>query len=245
VMYEGCDYNIALDTKRNHGGTCFQMFTWGPEFVSWPDSPGWLENLLELEGKVQDAANKANALHTLGRVNAGPEVTYGVDIRLQSPEQFKDFFYKAACALKAVEQDFMDELRNIGLNFWKLSSEPCEIGERIIGELCTKQGFISGSDGKSCLKALGNNNTLKVEYCVYEEGFTTHISHYHTGISRVPETEPGCMETIRFYRGEFPADEVMDRVKEAVAFTEAHFVEAAAAGNNFEAADEQEKAGGL
>jgi hypothetical protein len=30
VMYEGYGYNVILDTKRNHGGTCFQMFTWWP-----------------------------------------------------------------------------------------------------------------------------------------------------------------------------------------------------------------------
>jgi hypothetical protein len=27
VTHEGCDYNVVLDTRRNHGGTCFQMFT--------------------------------------------------------------------------------------------------------------------------------------------------------------------------------------------------------------------------
>jgi hypothetical protein len=118
VMYEGCGYNVVLDTKRNHGGTCFQMFTWGPEFVIWEDSPDCWENDPELEGKVQSAASKVNARHTLGRVNADSAVTYSVDIPLQSPEQFKDFFYKAARALKAVEQDFMEELRNTGLNFW-------------------------------------------------------------------------------------------------------------------------------
>jgi hypothetical protein len=45
--------------------------------------------------------------------NTVSTVTYGVDIRLQSPEQFKDFFYKAARTLKAMEQDFMDELPGI------------------------------------------------------------------------------------------------------------------------------------
>ncbi|MDR1286111.1 MAG: hypothetical protein LBK08_00740, partial [Treponema sp.] len=134
VIYEGCQYYIVLDTKRNYDGMCFQMFTYGPEFVIWEDSPGYWEDDPELEGKVRDAANKVNALQTLGRVHANSAVTYRVDIRLQSREQFKDFFYKAARALKAVEQDFIEELRNIGV-FWKPSSEPCEIGERIISEL--------------------------------------------------------------------------------------------------------------
>jgi hypothetical protein len=157
VTYEDWDYNVILDTKRNDGGMCFRMFRWGPEFVIWEDSsPAWNDDP-ELEGKVRCAANKVNARHPLGRVNADSAVTYSVDIRLQSPEQFKYSFYKAARALKAVEQDFINELKSIGLNFWTLSSEPCETGERIIGELCAKQGFISDSDGKSCLKALGNN----------------------------------------------------------------------------------------
>jgi hypothetical protein len=221
VRYEDCNYNIVLDTKRNHGGMCFQMFTWGPEFVSWDDDC-WENYPVGI--KVQDAANKVNARHTLGRVSADFAVTYRVDIPLQSPEQFKDFFYKAAYALKAVEQDFIEELRNIGV-FWTPSSEPCETGERIIGELCAKQGFISGSDGKSCLKDLGNNNTLKVEYCVYKEGFIMLISHYRTGISKVP-ADPGHEHTESSFSCEFPlVDEAVDRVREdvadAVAFQEA------------------------
>jgi hypothetical protein len=240
VMYEDYDYNVVLDTKRNHGGTCFQMFTRGPEFVIWEDSPDCWENDPELEGKVQDAANRVNARHILGRVNADDsEVTYSVDIPLQSPEQFKDFFYKAAYALKAVEQDFIDELRNIGLIFWEPSSEPWETGERIINELCAKQGFISGSDGKSCLKALGNDDTIEVEYRVYDRGIITHISHYPTGISRVHEAAASSTEGLYFYRGEFSADEDMARVKETIAFEEE------AAAGNFETADEQEEAGGL
>jgi hypothetical protein len=219
------------------------MFTWGPEFVIWEDSPDCWENDPALEGKVQSAASKVNARHTLGRVNADSAVTYSVDIPLRSPEQFKDFFYKAVRALKAVEHDFLDELRNIGLDFWKLSSEPCKIGERIIGELCAKQGFISGSDGKSCLKALGNNNTLMVEYRVYDRGIITYISHYPTEISKVsaadPYSVPYSAQTIRFYHGKVPADEAMDHVKKAIAFAEAE------AAGNFEAADEQEEAGGL
>jgi hypothetical protein len=82
-----------------------------------------------------------------------------------------------------------------------------------------------------------------VEYRVYDRGIITSISHYHTEIPRVPEAVPSSVESIYFYRGEFPADEdmarVMDRVKEAIAFTEAE------AAGNFEAADEQEEAGGL
>jgi hypothetical protein len=223
VIYEGCQYYVVLDIKRNHDGMCFRMFTYGPEFVSWDDEC-WENH--PVGSKVRDAANKVNARHTLGRVHADySAVTYRVDIRLQSPEQFKDFFYKAVRALKAVEQDFIEELQNIGV-FWKPSSEPCETGERIIGELCAKQGFISGSDGKSCLKALGDNDTLKVEYCVYEEGFKMLISHYRTGISKAPEAEPGSAHTISFFSCEFPlVDEAVDRVREgvadAVAFEEA------------------------
>jgi hypothetical protein len=247
VTYEGCEYNVVLDTKRNHGGTYFQMFTWGPEFVIWEDSPDCWENDPELEDKVQDAANKVNARHTLGRVNAdNSAVTYSVDIPLQSPEQFKDFFYKAVHALEAVEQNFMEELRNINISplvFWEPSSEPWETGERIIGELCAKQGFISGSEGKSCLKALGNNSTFEVGYRVYDRGIITYISHYPTGIFRVPEAEPDSSEQLCFYRGEFPAEEdmaqVMDRVKETIAFEETW------AAGNFEATDEQAEAGGL
>jgi hypothetical protein len=113
VIYEGCKYYVVLDTKRNHGGMCFQMFTWGPEFVSWDDEC-WENH--PVGSKVQDAANRVNVRHTLARVKADSAVTYRVDIRLQSPEQFKDFFYKAAHALKAVEQDFIEELQNIDIS---------------------------------------------------------------------------------------------------------------------------------
>jgi hypothetical protein len=216
VTYEGWDYNVVLDTKLNDGGTCFQMFTWGPEFVIWEGSSDW-EHDPELEGKVQYVANKVNARHPLGRVNADSMVTFSVDIWLQSPEQFKYSFYKAARVLKAVEQDFMNELKSIGRNFWTLSSEPWEIGERIIGELCAKQGFISDSNGKSCLKALGNNNTIQFAYRVYDEGFEMYIKYYFTGILRVHEAEPYYGQTMRYYRGDqFTVDEAMDRVKEAV-----------------------------
>jgi hypothetical protein len=240
VMYEGCGYNVVLDTKRNNGGMCFQMFTWGPEFVIWEGSSDW-EDDPELEGKVQHIANKVNTRHPLGRVNADSMVTFSVDIRLQSPEQFKYSFYKAARALKVVKQDFNNELKSIGWNIWTLSSEPWEIGERIIGELCAKQGFISDSDGKSCLKARGDNDTIRFTYHVYDEGFEVSIEHYPTGVSRVHEAEATSEHTIVYRRDQlFTADEAMDRVKKDVVFA----VEAEVAGS-FEVTDEQEKAKGL
>jgi hypothetical protein len=239
VTYEGWGYNVVLDTKRNDGGMCFQMFTWGPEFVIWEGSSDW-EDDPELEDKVQYAANKVNARHPLGRVNADSAVTFSVDIWLQSPEQFKYSFYKAARALKAVERDFINELKSIGLNFWTLSSEPWEIGERIIGELCAKQGFINDSDGKSCLKALGNNNAIQFTYHVYDEGFKTCINYYHTEVSRVHEAEPAYGRIISYPRGQFTADEVMDRVNEDVASTLC-----ICEGGSGEVTGEQEKAGDL
>jgi hypothetical protein len=113
VVYEGRNYYIVLDIKRNHDGMCFQMFTYGPEFVGWDDEC-WENH--PVGSKVRDAANKVNTRHTLGRVHANSAVKYRVDIPLQSPEQFKDFFYKAACALEAVEQDFIEELQNIDIS---------------------------------------------------------------------------------------------------------------------------------
>jgi hypothetical protein len=56
----------------------------------------------------------------------------------------------------------------------------------------------------------------------------------------VHEAVPSSVDELYFYRDEFPADKVMDHVKEVVAL----YVEAEAAGN-FEATDEQEEAGGL
>jgi hypothetical protein len=197
-----------------------------------------------------------NARHPLGRVNADSAVTYSVDIRLQSPEQFKYFFYKAARALKVVEQDFINELNSIeslGVRFLTFSSEPWETGERIIGELCAKQGFIKGSDGKSCLKALVNNKTLEVEYGVfvrggaggrnagYDKRCDTCISLYDTEVSKVHEAESSSETIICVNPGEFTADKDMARLKETVASVLA-FEEAQAMGN-FEVTDEQEEDG--
>jgi len=120
VVYEDLEYNIFINRKRSHGGICFHMFVWGPEFPIWEGSSYWNDDP-ELQGKVESAAKRVNGRHDLGKVNAYPSVTYSVEIRLQSPEQFKDFFYKAAHELKAVESDFMDELINIGLKFEPLS----------------------------------------------------------------------------------------------------------------------------
>ena len=114
VTYDGLVYYIFFDTKRNHGGMRFIMFTRGPEFIIWQGSSCW-EGDPELQGKVESAANRVNERHDLGKVNADPAITYSVEIQLQSPEQFKNFFYKAAHELKAVEKDFMDELQNMGI----------------------------------------------------------------------------------------------------------------------------------
>ena len=114
VMYDGLTYYIITDPKRNHAGMCFHMFAWGPEFPQWEGSPYWDDDP-ELEGKVKSAANRVNGHHDPGKVNPDSTVTYSIEIPLQSPGQFKDFFYKAAHELKAVESDFMDELINMGV----------------------------------------------------------------------------------------------------------------------------------
>jgi hypothetical protein len=113
VRYDDEWHNFIIDTERNQGMR-FELYTWGPEFWNEPDSSCW-EDDPELEGKVKSAANKVNERHNLGKVIPEQAVVYSVDIRLRSPEQFKDFFYKAAHELKVVKNDFMNELQNIGL----------------------------------------------------------------------------------------------------------------------------------
>jgi hypothetical protein len=123
VRYDGLVYFITItDWRKYHGSIQFQMFTFGPEFTNKPDSTYW-ENDPELQGKVESAAHKVNERHNLGKVIPQQGIVYSVDIGLESPEQFKDFFYKAAHELKSVESDFMDELKNMGLEFWSGSNQ--------------------------------------------------------------------------------------------------------------------------
>ena len=104
VIYDGLNYRVIYDQKLNPGGKCLHMFIWGPDFICW-ENP-------ELEYKVKFATKKVNALHDLAKVNADcEEITYSIEIKLQSPEQFKDFFYIAARELKAIENDFVNELK--------------------------------------------------------------------------------------------------------------------------------------
>ena len=116
VTYEGDAYNILINKKQSHGGKRFHMFTWGPEFPIWEGSSYWDDDP-DLQGKVESAALRVNKRHDPAKVDAYSMVTYSVEISLSSPWQFKEFFYKAAQDLKAIESDFMAELENLGIMF--------------------------------------------------------------------------------------------------------------------------------
>jgi hypothetical protein len=118
VMYEGNNYRVQLDTKRNKGGRCFHVFVFGPEFPQfgaglasgfsvWDDE--------ELHQHVLSAANTVNRRARLGRVLPDSAVIYLVEIELQSPDQFARYFYQAVHALRDIERDFLSELRDMGV----------------------------------------------------------------------------------------------------------------------------------
>ena len=116
VTYDGEVYNIFINKKQSHGGKRFHIFTWGPEFPIWEGSSYWDDDP-DLQGKVESTAFRVNERHDPAKVEAYSVVTYSVEISLSSPGQFKEFFYKAAQDLKAVESDFMAELENLGIMF--------------------------------------------------------------------------------------------------------------------------------
>jgi hypothetical protein len=118
VMYVGNNYRVQLDTKRSKGGMCFQVFVFGPEFPQF--GAGLTSNFSvwddeELHQRVLSAANTVNTRSSLGRVLPDSAVIYLVEIELQSPNRFANYFYQAVYALRGIERDFLSELCNVGV----------------------------------------------------------------------------------------------------------------------------------
>ena len=116
VWYDGLVYIITVDPRFFFNGMFFEMYTEGPDFEICERTEYW-EGDPELQGKIESIANKVNEKYKIGKVIPETAIKYMVKIELQSPEQLKDFFYEAVHELKAIESDFLDELKKIGVNF--------------------------------------------------------------------------------------------------------------------------------
>jgi len=121
VVYDDVNYYIVIEPERNQGGMFFKMIVLGPDFPNWEGNYCWEEDP-DVQ-KMKTAAKKINENHVLGKVNPDSGVTYSVNIPLQSPEQFKDFFYEAAKELKTIDIEFMDELKKAGFRFGEVRKE--------------------------------------------------------------------------------------------------------------------------